>query len=145
MAGIAPYHLDQPSYHPPPSRLANGLQAAAILSPHGISSRSGDLVNQFASVLAPAELDWAVHGWQAPLAPVQARVGETELHTLVDGIHVLESQHIAVENVHPAVGGEAVVAARVGAVVFPERARAFGHVELVGERFIEQLLAEAVA
>src|ERR1035438_8866192 len=45
---------------------------------------------------------------------------------------------------HAAVGGKAVVAARVSTVILPERARAFSHVELVSERFIKQLLAKAV-
>jgi hypothetical protein len=46
---------------------------------------------------------------------------------------------------HADMGSKAVVAARRSAVILPERAGAFGHVELVGQRFIEQLLAKAVA
>ena len=46
---------------------------------------------------------------------------------------------------HAAMRGKAVVTARVSAVVLPQRAGAVRHVELVSERFIQQLLAEAVA
>ena len=123
----------------------NGWQGAAVLGLDGIAGRGGDLVNPFAVLLAPAELHRAVHGREAALAPVQTRIGEPQLDQLVDCIHLVQAEHIPIEDVDAAMRGKAVVATGVGAVVLPEGACAVNHVELVGERFVEQLLAQAVA
>ena len=92
----------------------HGWQGAAVLGPDGIAGRNGDLVNPFAVLLAPAEFYRAVHGWQAALTPVQARVGEPEVDQVVDDIHLLQAEHVTIEDVDTDVRGKAVVATGVG-------------------------------
>ncbi len=99
----------------------------------------GDLV----VVGLPVDGDGALRGGDGALAAGQVEVAEGEGDGFGDGV-VLEAEDVAVEAVGD-VGGEAVVAAGVGADVFPEGAGLLGHVGEIAGEFVFEPGAGAVA
>ena len=123
--------------------LCNGFECSFVFYGYFVSGRCVERVIEPFPFLFPGEGYLLVADGYGAAALFQVRIIEYDIQAFVDRIDFGQTQQVAVEYMRD-VRCKTVVAAGRGRQVFPQRTGLVSHVEVLVDRFVEQLLYQAV-